>query len=73
MPLTADWTDFGTKEELEAKIGNGFKVRVGWTEGAKDTAYCRPMGHGKYEVFVWNSADIRMKLSHLLGMPVHRS
>lgn len=32
-----DWSQVGTQKQLEEDIGNGFKLRLGWTECNGDT------------------------------------
>lgn len=72
MLIGPNWHDAGTKAQVEGRIGNGFKVRIGWTETSTDSVYCTPLNDGYYRIQVWNDPDIRQKLAVILGMPVHR-
>lgn len=72
--LGGGWTMTGTQEYLEKEIGNGFKVRIGWTETLTDTVYCEAISDTNpiiYHVIVWNEAGVRGKIAAIVDKPAH--
>jgi len=74
MYLQGDWTMAGTKEELERDIGNGFIVRVGWTETVSDSIYCEMISDdrpARYRVVIWNEGGVRGKIAAIVDKPAY--
>ena len=76
MLFQGDWFAIGAKSKLEADIGNGFKLKLGWIETSTDTAYCEEVPTAKgneplYSVTIWNAQGIRARVAAALGQPVN--
>jgi hypothetical protein len=75
--LVPNWSEVGTREELEANIGDKFTFAVGWIETSTDTAYVEEVNcygaEPRYLVRIWNATGIRAALATMLGQPVYRS
>ena len=68
------WTEYGTAEELEKKLG--FKIKLGWTETEFETTFCESDSHffseydHTYYVYHWHEANVRAHFANMLAQPV---